>query len=65
LFGTLDELADEPRAIAAISAADILSVARESLVPDRSVWGVVRGAGSAEGGARGVRNAEPEKSAEA
>ncbi len=43
LFGTLEELAEEPRAIAALTAEDLQAVARSSFDPARAVWGVVRG----------------------
>jgi zinc protease len=50
LFGTLEELVDEPRDIAAITADDIQAVARlgfggaRGFGGVRGVWGVVRGA---------------------
>ena len=43
LFGTLEELDEEPRAIAAQTGAALRDVAMASVAPGRAVWGVVRG----------------------
>jgi zinc protease len=42
-LGTLEDLDEEPRAIAALTADDLQAVARDSFDIGRAVWGVVRG----------------------
>lgn len=43
LFGALEELDEEPAAIAAITRDDVHRVAREGFDAGRAVWGIVRG----------------------